>query len=50
VKIADAIRMTGFFAIERAVTPDFLDKIEADVEQNRFGFNLNQVTGIFAYR
>jgi hypothetical protein len=50
VKIADALRTSGFFAMEDAVTPDFLDRIEADVARNRFGFNLNQVTGVFCNR
>jgi predicted 2-oxoglutarate/Fe(II)-dependent dioxygenase YbiX len=50
MKIADAIRTSGFFAMQSAVTSDFLDKIEADVARNRFGLNLNQITGVFAYR
>ena len=49
-KIARAIGTTGFFAIEGALTPQFLDKIEEDVSRNRFGLNLNQVTGVFANR
>jgi hypothetical protein len=49
-KIADAIRTTGFFAMENAVTPAFLEQIEDDVAQHRFGFNCNEVTGVIAGR
>jgi hypothetical protein len=48
--IVDAIRTTGFFEIEGALNTEFLERIEADVARNRFGFNLNRVTGVFADR
>jgi hypothetical protein len=49
-KIADAIRADGFFAIEGAVTREFISQIEADVARNRFGFNRNDITGVVADR
>jgi ectoine hydroxylase-related dioxygenase (phytanoyl-CoA dioxygenase family) len=45
--VADAVRTDGVYALENALTADFLQAIETDVAQNPFGINVNNVHGVY---
>lgn len=44
--ISCSIRMDGVFSLENALREEFLEGIEADIAQNPFGININNVHGV----
>jgi hypothetical protein len=47
--LAAALASDGVFSMENALTPEAIAAIAQDVDRNRAGFNLNQVTGVYYF-
>jgi len=47
--VAAALATDGVFSVENALTPEAIAAIAQDVDHNRAGFNLNQVTGVYYF-
>ena len=47
--VAAALAADGVFSVENALTPEAIAAIAQDVDRNRAGFNLNQVTGVYYF-
>lgn len=45
--ISRSVRTDGVFALENALSPEFLNGIETDVAHNGFGINVNNVHGVY---
>jgi hypothetical protein len=47
--VAAALATDGVYSVQNALTPEAIAAITQDVDRNRTGFNLNQVTGVYYF-